>query len=296
VDASAPKLRAFQRSLQKACEALDAFDMRQAQLESAETEMDRSEESPEGDDAKDREKNRQRAEQLLARAQKLYASGAEELSQVIQTMVERAGHFADSFSQAPSRKVTKAELQAAQVSVRGTFRSLSSCWQSMLKAHESRAKAVSSRRKAVQKRQACEMAHVEAKQRLAEAQAEYSEATTELAVTETNLSRCESEVASSDAARNDAERQEIDLKRRREELRATLAAAKDAMKPARSSEKEAIAQRQAIYSACTRVEGAQQKMEEAKSSAVQKLKTEEYLADQVERAYVRAQSMKSGGG
>jgi len=295
VDAGAPKLRALQRALQKARASLDALATRQTELESIETEAERTDDPMSEAEAKLREKDRQKVEQLLSRAQKFHETGETDMSQQIQIVTERADAFVESFCQTESRKVTKLEVEAAQRAARAAFRHLKSCWQATLKAQESRARHVVMRRKAGQKRHAACIAHSEAEARVVEAQGEYSEATTEVAVAESKLSHCEGEVGAAEASRSDAERQEMEMKRRRDELRGMLAAAKEAVKPARANEKEAIAERQTIYEACSKVEGAQQKMEMAKSSAIQKLQSEEYVANQVEQAYVRAQSSKSSG-
>merc|ERR1712110_896105 len=63
-------------------------------------------------------------------------------------------------------------------------------------------------------------------------------------------------------------------------------------KPARTAEKEACAQRQAVFSEYARAEKEHLKMEEAKTCAMQRLMTEEYIPDQVEQAYKRSRGIE----
>merc|ERR1719161_1498265 len=78
---------------------------------------------------------------------------------------------------------------------------------------------------------------------------------------------------------------EGELKRRREELRLAVPAAKELLKAAKAAEKDAMNERQALHSKCSKVERQHLEMEEAKNSAMQTLQREKYDPTQVDKVY-----------
>merc|ERR1712060_309510 len=106
---------------------------------------------------------------------------------------------------------------------------------------------------------------------------------------------CESALVEAEMQQNQAMVALVSSRQKRDELKAEASLAREARRPARIAAKEATTERQAVLAEFMKVEKAQVKMEEAKSSAVDRLKKEAYDANQVEHAYEHKRRMEAGG-
>lgn len=234
---------------------------------------------------KSREKDRQRAEQAQGRAQQRAEASRETAGQAAQALAEAGLSFVESFGKTQSRPVKVDQVKAAQSAARAAFRQLQSSSTAVKKSREAHCKATTLRRKAAQRFLAGVTAESEAAKWLGAAEHEYSEAAAEEEAKRGERGLREADLAAAEGARGAAEMEEAETKRRRDELKAAQPGMKELVRVARAAEKEAALERQALHAACSKVEKAQLQLEEAKNSAVQTLKAEEYDTKQVEQAY-----------
>jgi len=319
VDANMPKLNKTQRALEKANTAVENAASRQAELSVAEEELKRADiglddaeaavaalssaesESPQAAaerraaeaTAKNRERDRQRAEQAQAKAQQKAETSRESVLQALQTVQEAGYVFADSFTKTQAKTVRVDQVKAAVSAAKATFRGLASAWTAYKKAREASTKAIGQRRKAVLKAKVAASSEAESSQCHADAEKEFLEASAEEEARRTERTEREMELAAAEAAKSTAEAEETEAKRLREELKAAQPVAKDAVKAARLAEKEATAERQGLHATWSKVDKENNKLEEAKTSALQTLRTETYDANQVEKAYDRERTKAS---
>merc|ERR1711957_470427 len=87
------------------------------------------------------------------------------------------------------------------------------------------------------------------------------------------------------------ERDQEKCKRQIDEGKKAQPGAKDAVKAAVRAEKDAAQEKQALHNACSKVAKQQDQMETAKNSALHKLMSEDYDAQQVEKAYQATKSV-----
>merc|ERR1711972_368341 len=120
---------------------------------------------------------------------------------------------------------------------------------------------------------------------LAQAELEFEEAEADEKAQRGAFEAVRAELADLENFRLEAEIEEVEWKRRREELKGEIGLSKFAIRPARAAEKAAATAKHVVQKQVTKVERTQLRVEEAGSSAIERLKTEEYVADQVEQAY-----------
>lgn len=232
-----------------------------------------------------RDRERQRLEQLQAKAQQKSEASRETVLQAVQNFIEAGMVFADSFTKTQSRPVKMDQVKAAQTTSKAAFRPLSSAWSAVIKARQVQGKASVQRRKVSSKASAAFAAKVEAELQAASAERELADATAEESQLRDERVSRESELSEAEASKAAVEAEDAETKRRREELKAVVPVAKEAVKAARAAEKEAANERQALHNTCNKREKEQLQLEEAKNTAVKTLMNEQYDATQVEQAY-----------
>jgi len=307
VDVPPDCMKKAHKALERLRAALDTLDTRQAELEITEDELARADadraaaevdlvklcscgDSTESDlqgpiakktaelTQKKCEKECLKCEPAVVRAQQKVEAARDVVLQSVQLAVEAGMSFIDSFQKAAMKS---AKLKASLVSVKAALKSLPTTWASVKKAREGSARAGAARRKTVQRSTATVATRVNAECFLAGVEREYAEAAAEEDARRAARGSREAQLASAELARGAAEAEEAEAKRRRDELKIALPLAKEAVKVAARAERDAVAERQALHTACSKVERAQLQMEEAKNSATHILCAEEYDTKQV---------------
>merc|ERR1712217_529151 len=120
---------------------------------------------------------------------------------------------------------------------------------------------------------------------LARAEREYNDAEADEKTQRASFDSLRAELSELETARGTAEAEEAEWKRKREELRGEISTSKEAIRDVRAAEKGAGKARLVVEKQVSKVERTQQKIQDFKSSAIERLKTEEYVVDQVEQAY-----------
>ncbi|CAE8691850.1 unnamed protein product, partial [Polarella glacialis] len=271
-------------------EELAKADQGHAEAEAAVTELEGEEEvSAQLRSAevaqRSRERERKRLEELQAKAAQRSEASRESVLQALQAFIEAGLWFSDSFQKTQSRPVKMEQVKSAQAAVKAAIKPLTSHWQAVRKAREAQGKASNQRRKVTQKLSAAIASKVDAELQATASEKEHLEATEEEAQLRAERGARESELGATEGAKAAVELEDADMKRRRDELKAAQPRAKEDLKIARLAEKEALNERQALHTQCSRREKEQMQLEEAKNTAVSTLKAEEYKTGQVSEAY-----------
>jgi len=323
VDASADKVRKAQRACEKVRSAAEAVLARQGELESLEDELAKAEwaeieaavaaakleQNPAGEadesaagsapaqaaiarkgaelTLKNREKEKQKIEQSHAKAQQKAEAAREAAVGAVAALAEAGAAYAESYQKAQARqdKVKADQVKAAQQATKATLRQLTSVWQALKRSREAWGKALTLKRRAVTKASTAATSEVASSLTQTGAATEYSQAGTAEALRRDRRTAAETDLAAAEAQRTAAEAEDAEGKRRRDELKAALPRAKEEIRLAKVAEKEATQERQSLHAACSKVEKAHVQLEEAKNTALQTLRDEEYDPNQVEQAY-----------
>ncbi|CAE8591768.1 unnamed protein product, partial [Polarella glacialis] len=233
-----------------------------------------------------RERERKRLEELQAKAAQRSEASRESVLQALQAFIEAGLWFSDSFQKTQSRPVKMEQVKSAQAAVKAAIKPLTSHWQAVRKAREAQGKASNQRRKVTQKLSAAIASKVDAELQATASEKEHLEATEEEAQLRAERGARESELGATEGAKAAVELEDADMKRRRDELKAAQPRAKEDLKIARLAEKEALNERQALHTQCSRREKEQMQLEEAKNTAVSTLKAEEYKTGQDDSVFV----------
>eukprot|EP00812_Abedinium_dasypus_P009107 NODE_281_length_1712_cov_44.669885.p1 GENE.NODE_281_length_1712_cov_44.669885~~NODE_281_length_1712_cov_44.669885.p1 ORF type:complete len:526 (-),score=175.71 NODE_281_length_1712_cov_44.669885:117-1694(-) len=235
---------------------------------------------------KSHEKESTSAEQAFTRAQERSEAAQQATAQAAQAFAEAGGKFAESFEKARHTPVpVRAEhVKATAKMVSAAFRQLVPACTAAKRARDNWMRAAAASRKAEQKAFALAAQAVELAQKHTEAAAEHAVATDQEKVRQREHRDCEAEIAELESLHSDLKVKDADMRRKYEHLKAVLALAKDDVKKARAAEKEAANERRALHTRCSKVEEEHSRMEEAKTSAISKLKDEKYDAGQVAQA------------
>jgi len=225
---------------------------------------------------------------ILQRAEK----DRESVLQALQVFTEAGLWYGESLQKTQQKPVKADQVKAVHAAVKAAFRSLKSSWEAVRKAREARVKSNASKRKVGQRLATTLVSKADFELQVSSAEREHLEAEADEAQVRAERITRESALAEAEAARSSVEQEEVDAKKQRDELKAAQPLAKDALKAARAAEKEASNGRQALHATCNKREKEQEKLEEAKSSAVKNLKEEEYDSRQVEDAHGNAKRQK----
>jgi SNF2 family DNA or RNA helicase len=239
---------------------------------------------------KSRERERQKAATAHTAAQGKAESSREAVAQAIQAFIEAAVEFTDSFTASGSqtRRILQPEVKGKQTSVKAIFRQLPSSWISVKKFRSASLKQFVVRRSKQQKLILAADAEGDAEILLANAERDLAKASAEDGVRRQDRSRREEELDAAERARAEVETEEVEIKRQRDELKKAIPRAKEAIKLAKQNEKEAGTKRQELHNDCVKVERQASAVEQAKNSAMETLEMEEYDANQVDKAYDKA--------
>eukprot|EP00442_Polarella_glacialis_P051000 CAMPEP_0115165378 /NCGR_PEP_ID=MMETSP0227-20121206/73564_1 /TAXON_ID=89957 /ORGANISM="Polarella glacialis, Strain CCMP 1383" /LENGTH=1520 /DNA_ID=CAMNT_0002577853 /DNA_START=81 /DNA_END=4643 /DNA_ORIENTATION=- len=307
VDAAGDRVRKAAKALDKLKAAMENSLTRQVEFESTEEELAKADQGHaeaeaavtelEGEEEvsaqlrsaevaqRSRERERKRLEELQAKAAQRSEASRESVLQALQAFIEAGLWFSDSFQKTQSRPVKMEQVKSAQAAVKAAIKPLTSHWQAVRKAREAQGKASNQRRKVTQKLSAAIASKVDAELQATASEKEHLEATEEEAQLRAERGARESELGATEGAKAAVELEDADMKRRRDELKAAQPRAKEDLKIARLAEKEALNERQALHTQCSRREKEQMQLEEAKNTAVSTLKAEEYKTGQVSEAY-----------
>lgn len=304
-DAALDRIRKAHKALAKLRKDLDAGSTRQKEYEVAEEDLIKADSqvaeaecvakvtSP-GDAAmcketemvqRCREREKSRIEGVVSKAQERADASRNAVGDAVQVFAEAGNWFAESLVKTQNRPVKMDQVKAAVTATKAVFRPLKSSWDAVKKARNAQAKALGQRRLAKAKVAQASVSVAEAKLQARSAEEEHAEAEKEEGQLKQDRTDREAAMAAAEVAKAMAEREEADVKTRRDELKGALPAAKEAVKAAQKAEKEANAERQALHATCNKREREQEKLEEAKSTAVRNLKVEEYDSQQVQKAY-----------
>lgn len=239
------------------------------------------------------ENERQRVRKLLEIEQEKVHARAENMlqgtCQAISTLWDFARAFIDSYARSDLRPTKADELNYAKSMARVTCKKFLAAWQSTKLTQDSWARAASQTSKQAQ-RLGCRRGIVKAdKNALDEANAALHNERELLDKTTKEVQQLEQSIEWVRQKRDAAEAEETQWRCKQKELREKAAAAKIELKPARAAVREADAARQAVLAQLARVERAHQKVEEAKTNALQRLTTEKYDAHQVDGSPVSAE-------
>merc|ERR1719215_2581722 len=238
---------------------LDTAATRQAELDTAETELDRcderyaearlamakfcddQEEADMDQEAltakktadgclKGCEKERPRLEQTQSRAQAKAESAREAVSASALALAEAGVAFADSFSKCEARPVKSDKFKDAVTNTKAAFRQVSSALKLQKTAREAWVKLVTARRKYSQKAIAANLSLVEAEVWLCRAEEETREASGEDEQQRSQRSAAEAELMAAEKAKLAAEADELENKKLKDVLRAAKPQAVEAVK------------------------------------------------------------------
>eukprot|EP00931_Biecheleriopsis_adriatica_P049693 TRINITY_DN2874_c0_g1_i2.p1 TRINITY_DN2874_c0_g1~~TRINITY_DN2874_c0_g1_i2.p1 ORF type:complete len:1458 (+),score=425.55 TRINITY_DN2874_c0_g1_i2:102-4376(+) len=206
----------------------------------------------------------------------------------------------DSFYAAAS--ASSGELRATQQGARSAFRLLSTAWLAARKAQEAWCKSLNLRGTRLQQAEAADAACQEAEAQLAAAEKEQVEAEAEDAAACQAAATAAAEHAAREATLEEAElRASFVAKDRRQHLRAAVVAAKEEVKAAKASKRQAAEGRKGVIGQFSRAEKAllgkrecagEEAVQLSAVSAMEALKAEEYDANQVEEAYQAKKKQK----
>jgi len=284
-DAAPDRLKKAQKALDKLKTTIQNNSFRQGEYETLEEEVCNVEPG--------RDQDRHRLDQLVAKALQRVETSRETVLRELQHFVEAGMWFAESLQKTQKRPVRMDQVKAVQTTVKAVFRQLPRAWQAVRTAREAQTKAAALRRKAVVRKASATVAKADAESLVEGAGTEQQQAEAEEMNLRSERSGKESDLAAAEAARQAAHQEEVEIKRQRDELKASqLPKARDAMKAARTAEREADAERKALHARAKEREKEQERLEEAKTTAVKQLKDEEYDARQVELAYEEKRGSK----
>eukprot|EP00930_Biecheleria_cincta_P032614 TRINITY_DN22618_c0_g1_i1.p1 TRINITY_DN22618_c0_g1~~TRINITY_DN22618_c0_g1_i1.p1 ORF type:complete len:1574 (+),score=385.00 TRINITY_DN22618_c0_g1_i1:175-4722(+) len=311
-DATPTKLKKAQMALERVRKNMDKVAICQAELEGAEEELVAREAAveeaaeaaiqdgtaavdgqPEHGSSEDGlsartqalEEERELVREFHAKAQENAEAAREETSSAVAACVEAGIAFADSFVKTQLRHATQTQVKLAQAEARRAFKSLSPAWSALRKAQDIWLKSSALRKRATRQLTVATAPKVEAEVKFRTAEQWHADAVAEHAPKLEQLKACQAEVASAEAAKNQEDSKLTTLKKEYEDLKKEAADVKGALKPMRVAQKEAKVVKKAVMKEFARVERARQKVEEAKTSALKRLTSEQYVANQVERAY-----------
>lgn len=305
-DANPAKTRQANKALEKVRNHLDANAAKQAELVVAEDELQRSidellkseianaqsEEASSKKAAelsvKNRQKDLQRADTAHGKAAQKAQVAREAMVEVFSTFVEAAIAFVETFVQTEARQVRKDQVKGAQAVAKAAFKSLGRSGEAARKARDSVQKASSTRRKAADKAAASAVSRAECSLVLAQAERELAAAKDENSLRREEMEASQEMLTAAETQRTAVEQEQEQCRVRIKELQASVPEAKMAVKAAATAEKEAAQERQSLHGVCSKVHKQQAQMEDSKSSALNILKSEDYDAQQVEKAYQAA--------
>jgi len=321
VDASAEKARTAKRAFEKIRGTIESVCAKYAELEAAEEELARADQNLAdasvvlarfncNDDADDsaagsaraqeviarkgadltyrnREKERTKAEQAHAKAAQKAETSREAMVSAVSTLTDAGSAFVESFQKASDAegKIKVDQVKAAQSSAKAALRQFGTASKAVEKSRDAWAKAMQIKRKAAQKASLASVAEVETSIGQQGAEHEKAEAAKEEEARRVDRTQAEADLAAAEAAKSATEAEQAETVRRRDELKASMPAAKEAVRAAKLAEKEAQQAKAALHAKCSKVEKEQLQFEEAKTSAIQTLRSETYDPNQVQAAY-----------
>jgi len=209
----------------------------------------------------------------------------EETTEVVTAFVDGGVAFAETLEAARGQSLKMAEVRACQHAAKTAFRQVASAFIGVRRAREALAKVGGQRRKAMHKATAASSLLKQAEHKTSSAECSYACASGQEETRRAEFDTVETQVSVTEVQRNEAECKEVQLKMQREDLKVAIPLAKEAAKVARVIEKEATAEREKVKGKSSKVLRAQSKMEDLMTSAVEKLKSEEYNTRQHEMAY-----------
>jgi len=283
-DAAPDRLRKASKALDKLKNVMDTNSIREGEFQTAEENLLKLEPG--------RERDRHRLEQSVSKAQQRAETSREAVLQAVQNFVEAGMWFAESLQKTQKRPVKMEQVKGIQSTMKGAFRQLPKAWQMVKGSKEVLSKAGLQRRKASSRLAAVTLAKVEAESQVEAQQKEHQHAEGDESHVRGERCARESELATAEELRQAVDAEEAEAKKRREELKATQVGLKDALKAAKSQEREADNERKALHARASKREKEREMLEEAKNTAVKHLKAEEYDARQVEQAYSEKRGAK----
>jgi len=244
------------------------------------------------------EKERGRVEKLLEKCQHGAVAAQDQSVQAVSTLSEATTALADALS-ALGQGTTQKQVKEVQSEVKAPTRRLNGSLQTVRAAYDAQLKACVLFRKASKSAVGATASSKEAHARLCFSEREHAAAEDDVKEATDQRSKCETDLASARAAMVAAEAHEISIKRNREEVKAALGDAKQSLKCARNSEKEAAGGRQTLYKHYAKAgDSVKEELAEAKTearssveqqekaiAAIQALTNEQYDANQVVEAY-----------
>jgi len=183
------------------------------------------------------------------------------------------------------RPATLAQVKLAQSEARRAFKSLVPAWSASRKAQDIWLKSSALRKRATRQLASATGPKAEAEVKFRTAEQWHADAIAEHAPKLEHLKACQEEVATAEAAKKLEDSKLATLKKGYEDLKKEAADVKGALKQGCVAQKEAKVAKKAVMKEFARVERAHQKVEEAKTSALKRLTSEQYVANQVEKAY-----------
>jgi len=327
VDVPVAKLRTAAKALDKVRTAADIANVRRSELEVADKEVLKADDSlaeaeaflvemdlnrgreskgsgaPAGAEmqavlekkkaelaVKNKERERKFAEQSQGKALQKLESAREAVSKALDVLSEAWSSFVDDFQKPDGKKVTVEQVKKTQVAAKAAARQMASVWLNGKKVRESSAKLLGIQRKAAQKLSAALASELEASRSLSDADSDFVEARTEAENKLALRGAAEAELMTAEENKLTVEQEDVAAKKRKDYLKTQLPIAKEAIKAAKSGEKEAENERRQLHSACSKVEKAAKQMEEAANTAVSSLQSEAYKPGQVLEAYERSKN------
>jgi len=246
----------------------------------------------------ERERVRKLLEQRQSKGQARADAACDAASSAVAAFVESGLAFVDAFESAGRAKnivqgiQKKDELRAAQSTAKFVFKEFASAWAASRKAQEAWLKANYLRSKALQKCVGVQQTASDAAVALAQAQAPVTAATVAKDAQVEACQLVEQLISEAQAARERAEQDEDQSRQRRDLFKEEVASARSGIKSTRAAVKEAESERQAVLAQVKKVEKVGLRVEAAKSSALDRLRSETYDQHQVELAY---DAKKRGG-
>lgn len=231
----------------------------------------------------ERAQSRQNLERYQEEVEPQFAIARDAVSRTVAVAIDAGRSFVESFER--PHDVRADRFKVAQSSAKYAFKQLAPVWQMLRNAQDAWTKAAVERRRKAQRATAAYAGRVAAEAAVADSMRQLDDAVKEEERYREAANACQAALAQAVNDRTKAEVREESWRQKREQLKLEACMAKEALKPAKAAEKEAAAERQAVLAKYSKVEREQSMMEEAKSNAVKRLKTEEYDANQVEQAY-----------
>eukprot|EP00927_Polykrikos_kofoidii_P002539 TRINITY_DN11011_c0_g2_i1.p1 TRINITY_DN11011_c0_g2~~TRINITY_DN11011_c0_g2_i1.p1 ORF type:complete len:2071 (+),score=443.47 TRINITY_DN11011_c0_g2_i1:164-6214(+) len=278
VDASSKKMRLAEDWMEKVRRAFCNAVASRAEVEAIMAQMDELVKNP---DAKPLPK----LEKQLAKVFRFSDACRQGLTAAIASYAEAGIAFAGTFQASSESKASPLAVIEVQTAAKVSFRQLEQVCSTPRGALDTWPASMASFLAALQKLAPAAEVRAEADAKFAEAKREQELAASESARLSEVLNACEVGLREAEAAIQSAKADEIKWRMRRQELKTETLQAREALRLARLEEREAQNESAALLKATERAEKARLRVEEAKSSAVQRLKSETYLAGQVEQAY-----------